>query len=654
MFPFCRCSLLGRRTYLMIRTICQRALGILLAIVAASPALATSYSWNAAPASAFFNNSLNWTPTGVPTGGDTASFGQLGTYYVFFETSPTIDDLNVLAGNVTFASFIQPPINFGPQTLTVSDTVSLPNANGNTSLILGGLGLIPLTLNTHILSVQNGANLTVQAANQVNAVSFGSGLNGNLIVDSAQINISPMNISCCDPITIGTFGGSGSLTLQNGAIADFGDLPFGIGIDIDNPSSGTGVVSVTSGSTLSTNDMVELADGNLNSTANLNINGTNSAFSQSDHNASITAGITVGSPVNGTATINVGATASGGTLTTGARGLVINRTGTVNVGSASTTGTLNANGDVTVNGGLLQVFSGSLFNLAAGKTLHIQNGGTAYFESFNINGSNIDFVTGSLTYAGNLLVGTGSPLGADLVLASKLQLTLTGTTSVDASHLLSIDGGSLHTGSIVNNGMLVFYTGTFATGTATLNANSELDVDLGGTTRNTKYCALVASGSVSLAGALVVTLNFVPVAGNSFDILDWGSVTGTFSSIQLPTLRGGLAWNTSQLYLTGVISVTGAAAVAGDYNGNGIVDAADYTIWRDTLGSTTDLRANGDNTGASADKIDQADFNVWKSNFGNHSGSGAGTNAAVPEPAALWMLLTGILAMCVRRRTSVS
>ena len=38
--------------------------------------------------------------------------------------------------------------------------------------------------------------------------------------------------------------------------------------------------------------------------------------------------------------------------------------------------------------------------------------------------------------------------------------------------------------------------------------------------------------------------------------------------------------------------------VPGDYNANGTVDAADYTIWRDTLGSTTDLRANGDNTGA--------------------------------------------------------
>jgi hypothetical protein len=91
--------------------------------------------------------------------------------------------------------------------------------------------------------------------------------------------------------------------------------------------------------------------------------------------------------------------------------------------------------------------------------------------------------------------------------------------------------------------------------------------------------------------------------------------------------------------------------VEGDYNGDGIVDAADYTIWRDTLGSTTDLRANGDNTGASAGVIDQADYAFWKANFGNHSGSGA--TAGVPEPATLWLLLAGILTMCVRRRSTV-
>ena len=81
--------------------------------------------------------------------------------------------------------------------------------------------------------------------------------------------------------------------------------------------------------------------------------------------------------------------------------------------------------------------------------------------------------------------------------------------------------------------------------------------------------------------------------------------------------------------------------VPGDYNSNGNVDAADYTIWRNTLGSQSDLRANGNNLGASAGIIDQADFIFWKSHYGEtvFSGGGAGSLALVPEPASLPLVL---------------
>jgi len=92
--------------------------------------------------------------------------------------------------------------------------------------------------------------------------------------------------------------------------------------------------------------------------------------------------------------------------------------------------------------------------------------------------------------------------------------------------------------------------------------------------------------------------------------------------------------------------------VDGDYNGDGIVNAADYTVWRNTLGSTTDLRANGDNTGASAGKIDEADYAFWKSHFGNTSGSGSSSvgAASVPEPSALLLLALGTAGACLTRR----
>jgi hypothetical protein len=66
----------------------------------------------------------------------------------------------------------------------------------------------------------------------------------------------------------------------------------------------------------------------------------------------------------------------------------------------------------------------------------------------------------------------------------------------------------------------------------------------------------------------------------------------------------------------------------GDYNFSGIVDAADYVIWRVTLGSTTDLRADGSGptVGVPNGIVDQADFDFWKSHFGNTLASGGGAS----------------------------
>jgi hypothetical protein len=53
-------------------------------------------------------------------------------------------------------------------------------------------------------------------------------------------------------------------------------------------------------------------------------------------------------------------------------------------------------------------------------------------------------------------------------------------------------------------------------------------------------------------------------------------------------------------------------ALAGDFNMDGSVDAADFTLWKKTEGSTTDLRADGNGDG----RVDEADHQLWKANIG--------------------------------------
>jgi hypothetical protein len=61
------------------------------------------------------------------------------------------------------------------------------------------------------------------------------------------------------------------------------------------------------------------------------------------------------------------------------------------------------------------------------------------------------------------------------------------------------------------------------------------------------------------------------------------------------------------------------------------VDAADYVVWRKTLGqSGENLAADGDGSG----EIDAGDLTVWKANFGWMQSSGGTGSATVPEPAA--------------------
>src|SRR5262249_49605223 len=85
--------------------------------------------------------------------------------------------------------------------------------------------------------------------------------------------------------------------------------------------------------------------------------------------------------------------------------------------------------------------------------------------------------------------------------------------------------------------------------------------------------------------------------------------------------------------------------LAGDYDHNGVVDTADYLVWRKAL-QDTNLAADGSHNGV----IDAADYDVWRQAFG--SASGASVSQAIPEPTTWMFLLTGWLSALGRARLS--
>jgi hypothetical protein len=73
----------------------------------------------------------------------------------------------------------------------------------------------------------------------------------------------------------------------------------------------------------------------------------------------------------------------------------------------------------------------------------------------------------------------------------------------------------------------------------------------------------------------------------------------------------------------------------GDYNGNHIVDAADYTVWRNNLGSADETALRGGGNGMNG--VDYGDYELWKLNYGLTNvplTSGASLSTAVPEPTS--------------------
>lgn len=100
-----------------------------------------------------------------------------------------------------------------------------------------------------------------------------------------------------------------------------------------------------------------------------------------------------------------------------------------------------------------------------------------------------------------------------------------------------------------------------------------------------------------------------------------------------------------------VFKAVAPEVLPGDYNGDFVVDAADYTVWRNHLGEPTEAAINYAGNGSNG--VDPLDYDHWKTHFGTQAGSGAvggRVTTSVPEPTTAVLLLISVLALGGSRR----
>jgi cyclophilin family peptidyl-prolyl cis-trans isomerase len=284
--------------------------------------------------------------------------------------------------------------------------------------------------------------------------------------------------------------------------------------------------------------------------------------------------------------------------------------------------------------------------------------GTSYldFDPLTlINADRIDYLGAGLTTtipSGGLSFST-----RDAFIDTGTAFTGTGELRVAAGRTLGVREGNVLAGrSLRNSGTLEpgLRLGSVTLQSFRQDAGAHLEIEIGGTTADSQYDRIAVTGGALLGGDLDVSLfNYNPQPGNSFTILTAAlGIFEDFDNIILPQLSPGYVWGINRTATSITLTVS-----AGDYNRDGIVDVADYVMWRKLRNTTVTSQfaladGNGDMT------INELDFTVWRQQIGNmrgsDSGAGGSSDVAVPEPAAAILLLaaTPLIAAHRRRKTA--
>jgi cytochrome c peroxidase len=127
-----------------------------------------------------------------------------------------------------------------------------------------------------------------------------------------------------------------------------------------------------------------------------------------------------------------------------------------------------------------------------------------------------------------------------------------------------------------------------------------------------------------------------------------------FTPQQIDQLVAFLNTLTDNAFLTSDLFSDPFVTLPGDYDGNGMVDVADYDLWKASFGDANTLDADGNGNQI----VDAADYAVWRDNFGQTwqtlGGGLAATQSArsAPEPTAIALAtIAFVWTLALRART---
>lgn len=293
--------------------------------------------------------------------------------------------------------------------------------------------------------------------------------------------------------------------------------------------------------------------------------------------------------------------------------------------------TLDLNGAIQPIAGLTGG-AGSSVLLGGGQLVVSGSSNSQFFGEIEGDGSFAKQGSGVFTLASdNTYQGTTTVQGGTLVVDGATGMgettvavggTLAGSGQV-RGNLLVASGGTLTVGDLADPAGETLAVG----GGLTLQAGATLAVDLHVTSHDT----IDVTGAAMLDGQLAVTIDTAPqlALGDTFTVLSAASVANNLTLGGPDAALFSLAASTA----TDVV-LTAISGLAGDYNNDGAVNAADYTVWRDNLGAPAGSMLND----ASSAPVGEAQYLAWRSNFGAVMPASLFAGASVPEPASLAVL----------------